>query len=142
MSNAQIVGESSPWSFGLPDRLAKALAVSGVSHARMAECLGVSTNTVGNYTSGRTAPRPPVIQMWASETGAPLEWLLTGVDPTPRGGSTSGGRRSLYLVESDMEGIRRSVIDVFQDAHDRITNAGGAVTNMREWASARKVSAS
>lgn len=63
-------------------RLALALEVSGVSVAEMAEHLGASTNTVGNYTSGRTNPKRPTLVLWAMKTGAPLEWIMTGIDPT------------------------------------------------------------
>lgn len=74
---------SSPWSFGLADRLDKALKVSNVSSKDMAAALEVSRNTIGNYTSGRTAPSTLQIKEWAMRTGAPLEWLLTGVSPVP-----------------------------------------------------------
>lgn len=72
----------SPWHFELRHRLALTLEVSGMSVQEMADHLGVSANTVGNYTSGRTAPKRPVLVMWAMRTGAPLEWILTGEDPT------------------------------------------------------------
>lgn len=73
----------SPWSFGLADRLEKALRVSDVSNAEMAAALDVSRNTVGNYTSGRTSPSKLQIKEWAIRTGAPLEWLLTGAESSP-----------------------------------------------------------
>ena len=73
----------SPWAFGLADRLDKALKVSNVSNASMASALDVSRNTVTNYTSGRTVPSRLQIKEWALRTGAPIEWLLTGVEPTP-----------------------------------------------------------
>lgn len=94
----------SPWHFELRHRLALTLEVSGMSVQEMADHLGVSANTVGNYTSGRTAPKRPVLVMWAMRTGAPLEWILTGEDPTDptnektptRGGGGLGPR---LLVE-------------------------------------------
>jgi transcriptional regulator with XRE-family HTH domain len=64
------------WTLG--DRLAKSLDHAGVSVADMAEHLGVSRNTVGNYTSGRTEPRKVVVMAWALRCGVPLEWLTTG----------------------------------------------------------------
>lgn len=73
----------SPWAFGLADRLDKALKVGKVSNADMADALDVSRNTVTNYTTGRTTPSRLQIKEWAVRTGAPAEWLLTGIDPTP-----------------------------------------------------------
>lgn len=71
------------WTLG--DRLAKALDHSGVSVADMADELGVSRNTVGNYIAGRTAPKRAVVAAWALLTGVPRDWLLTGdVDLTGR----------------------------------------------------------
>lgn len=65
-------------SFGLPDRLAKALDVSGVTSGQMAERLGVSRTTVSNYIHGRTNPTRSVRRDWALMTGIPLEWIETG----------------------------------------------------------------
>lgn len=72
----------SPWAFTFADRLGKALHVSGVSNQDMADALGVSRATVSNYTSGRTAPSKLQIKEWALKTGAPIEWIKTGIDPT------------------------------------------------------------
>lgn len=76
---------SSPWSFGLGDRLEKALRVAHVTNLQMADYLGVSPNTVGNYTAGRTRPSRLQIKEWAVRTGAPLRWLEGGEDPEPVG---------------------------------------------------------
>lgn len=73
--------EQSPWTFGLGDRLAKALSVASVTSIEMADYLGVSSNTIGNYTSGRTVPKKQTLRLWAMRTGAPLEWIETGVIP-------------------------------------------------------------
>jgi transcriptional regulator with XRE-family HTH domain len=83
MSDAQLHGPTpSTWEFHIGDRLAKALTVAGVNNLEMAEYLGISANTIGNYTSGRTAPKMQTLRLWALRTGAPLDWLLTGIDPT------------------------------------------------------------
>lgn len=85
----------SPWAFTFADRLGKALHVSGVSNQDMADALGVSRATVSNYTSGRTSPSKLQLKEWALKTGAPIEWLLTGGDPTiekdPHTCNTCGG---------------------------------------------------
>ena len=71
--------DDSPWVFGRGDRLAKALQVAHVATAEMADYLGVSPNTIGNYTSGRTEPKKQTLRVWAMRTGAPLEWLELGI---------------------------------------------------------------
>lgn len=67
--------------FGLSDRLAKALSVSKTSSTEMAAALDVTPTTISNYTSGRTRPRKPIVQMWAMKTGVPYAWLETGALP-------------------------------------------------------------
>ena len=85
--------DHSPWSFTFADRLGKALSVSGVSNQEMAEALGVSRTTITNYTSGRTVPSKLQLKEWSLRTGAPLEWLKTGIDTTenPHPHDTDGG---------------------------------------------------
>lgn len=68
-------------AFGMRHRLALALDYSGVSVHDMAEELGVSRNTVGNYLAGRTRPSKSVLRVWASTTRVPYEWLSAGELP-------------------------------------------------------------
>ena len=84
MGNAQRNdgGHGFPFAFDLGDRLDKAMRVAGLGIDDMAEALGVSRNTIGNYRSGRTHPSKLQVKEWAVRTGAPLEWLLTGEEPT------------------------------------------------------------
>lgn len=93
---------TSKWSFGLPDRLAKALDVAGITNTEMAEYLGVSPNTIGNYTSGRTAPKKQTLRLWAMRTGAPLAWIETGAinEESPHPDGPDGGVSS-HLRESN-----------------------------------------
>lgn len=73
-------------AFGLPDRLSKALEVGGVSVGDMAEYLGVSPRTIGNYTSGKTVPALGLRRLWATRTGVPLKWIEDGtLDEAPPG---------------------------------------------------------
>jgi transcriptional regulator with XRE-family HTH domain len=60
-----------PWSPG--DVLAKLRHISGVSSQEMADILGVSRNTIGNYEHDRTSPNKATILIWAQTTGA--DWL-------------------------------------------------------------------
>lgn len=84
--------------FGLSDRLAKALEVAGMTNQEMADCLGVSRNTISNYTHGNSSPRKLYMREWAMRTGVPLEWLETGTFPnaenlhpvSPDGGNAVG----------------------------------------------------
>lgn len=70
--------------FGLADRLAKSLQVSGITTAEIAEAVDCSLRTIGNYTSGRTRPGKLVMREWAARTGVPLQWLETGIFPANR----------------------------------------------------------
>lgn len=81
--------------FTLGDRLAKALDVSGTSVTEMAETLGVSRQTIGNYLAGRTHPKLAVLRVWADVTHVPVEWLRDGSETeTPR---MYGPSRSVQL---------------------------------------------
>lgn len=80
MGKTQEQHNVSPWAFGLGDRLEKALRVARVSNSEMADALGVSANTIGNYTSGRTTPSKLQVKEWAMRTGAPLPWLQDGIE--------------------------------------------------------------
>jgi transcriptional regulator with XRE-family HTH domain len=75
--------------FDMADRLRKALRQAGLSVQDMAEYLGVSRNSVGNWINGRTAPTKPALMLWAMRTGVPFEWLQTGESPH-RGGPGEG----------------------------------------------------
>lgn len=78
-------------TFDKADRLAKALQHANVSVQAMADYLGVSRNTVGNYLARRTpVPRASVIA-WALKTGVPFKWLEEGTD-TEAGGPEGGQR--------------------------------------------------
>jgi plasmid maintenance system antidote protein VapI len=65
------------WTQG--DRLGKSLDYAGISIAEMADFLGISRNTVGNYIAGRTHIPNPTLILWAWRTGVPREWLISGV---------------------------------------------------------------
>ena len=72
------------------DRLGKALKHRGIKVGEMADYLGVSRNTVGNYINGRTSPDKRTLRLWALRTGVPMEWLEHGSTSTnddPDGGS-------------------------------------------------------
>jgi transcriptional regulator with XRE-family HTH domain len=77
------------FEFDLADRLRKSLRVSGVSVQAMAESLGVSRNTVGNWINGRGRPGREQLSLWSALTGAPLSWLETGELPPINGSSLS-----------------------------------------------------
>lgn len=75
------------WTVG--DRLRKALSYAGVSNAEMAQTLGVSPNTVGNYIADRTKANRSTLVVWAMRTGVPVEWLEHGIEP--HNGDDGGG---------------------------------------------------
>lgn len=73
--------------FEMRHRLGLALEAADVSVHEMADELGVSRNTVGNYLAGRTRPHKAVLRVWALRTGVPYEWLAGG-DSTSKHGVT------------------------------------------------------
>lgn len=77
------------WTLG--DRLSKSLSHAGMSVGSMADYLGISRNTVGNYINDRTGiPRPTLI-LWAMKVGLPVEWLESGDAPTGPPDGPGGG---------------------------------------------------
>lgn len=65
--------------FEMRHRLGLALEHADVSVQAMADELGVSRNTVGNYLAGRTQPSTAVVRVWALRTGVPYAWLRDGI---------------------------------------------------------------
>lgn len=76
----QFEGNVPIWTEG--DRLGKALRHADVSNQGMADYLGVSRNTVGNYIAGRTPVDKRTRMLWALRTGVAIDWLEKG-DGTP-----------------------------------------------------------
>src|SRR4029077_17958747 len=77
--------------FHIGDRLEKALGVASVSHQAMAEYLGVSRNTIGNYIALRSPVSLGSLRPGAMRTGVPFEWLQNGVDPSSQALPPSAG---------------------------------------------------
>lgn len=84
----QVVGAVPVWTEG--DRLGKALDHAGIRHQEMADYLGLSRNTIGNYIHGRVAIDKRTRMLWAMRTGVPAEWLENG--EAPGGPDTGPGR--------------------------------------------------
>ena len=59
----------------------------------MAELLGVSRNTIGNWERGVTDPPLSAVIKWAQITGRSLDWIAFGDEdensPTGKGGGSS-----------------------------------------------------
>lgn len=64
------------------DRLRKAREDADLDQAELAERIGVSRSTIGNYEGAKVTPRKPILRLWAEETGVPLAWLLDGYGAT------------------------------------------------------------
>ena len=77
--------ETSTVEWDVADRMRKALRVSSTRVGVMADYLGVTRNTVGNYINGHTGPDKRTLRLWALRTGQPLEWLETGAVTTVEG---------------------------------------------------------
>jgi transcriptional regulator with XRE-family HTH domain len=61
-----------------PDRMRKALRVSGVSVQEMADYLDVDRSTVSTWINGRIKPSVATLRLWALRTGVPFTWLHHG----------------------------------------------------------------
>lgn len=70
------------FAFGRHDRVRKAVDVSGRSVQEVADALGVHRNTLGRWMSGRTTPSRAELLALSVVTGAPVEWLETGAEPS------------------------------------------------------------
>lgn len=95
--------------------MSKALRVSGLKVQDMAEYLGVSRGSVGNWINGRITPSTQTLRLWALRTGAPYDWLVTGEQknpPHPGGGGGELGKPS-FLRESNPGPFhyKRNVLD-------------------------------
>ena len=88
-------------AFDMPDRMRKALRISGIGVTEMAGVLGVERNTVGNYISGRTRPNRATVAMWAMKTGVPMAWLENGAVPAPS--PTPGPSDTLPRLDSNQQ---------------------------------------
>jgi transcriptional regulator with XRE-family HTH domain len=76
MTNRELVPQ-----FDLADRMRKALRVADVGVQEMADYLGVTRATVGNWISGRRPPSKQTQRLWALRTGVNFDWLETGGNP-------------------------------------------------------------
>jgi len=94
------IGNVPQWD--LADRLGKALRESDVGVGEMAEYLGMSRNTVGNYLSGRRRPDRATVIAWALRTGVAFAWL-SGNDNMP---PTSGHARTGVWDASPSQPLR------------------------------------
>lgn len=104
MSMGNPVGGGIP-EFDFGDRLNKALEYAGMSHQEMADYLGVSRNTIGNYIAERNPIKDGYLRLWSMRTRVKLVWLQTGQGPStpsgpegpdgPDGSPATGGRGSL-----------------------------------------------
>lgn len=77
------------WTMG--DRLGKSLDYAKLTVGEMADYLGISRNTVGNYIAGRTRVPKPTLTLWAMRTGVPKEWIESGESPFDTGGGPDDG---------------------------------------------------
>lgn len=67
------------------DRLRKSLRHAGIGPSEMADYLGVSRQSVGNWINGRIEPSLQTLRLWALRCGVDYEWLAGGRDFSRRG---------------------------------------------------------
>jgi transcriptional regulator with XRE-family HTH domain len=56
----------------------KALRHAGLGPQQMADYLGVSRQSVGNWVNGRVEPSVQTVRLWAIVTGVSYRWLCHG----------------------------------------------------------------
>jgi transcriptional regulator with XRE-family HTH domain len=71
------------------DRLRKALRHAGIGTTEMADYLGVSRQSVGNWMNGRIEPSQQTLRLWALRCGVSFEWLAGGPVFKRRGGKSA-----------------------------------------------------
>lgn len=99
--------------FNLADRLRKAREVTGLGVVEFADEVGISRNSVRNYETGVTVPRPVILRAWSLRTGVPAEWLETGIAPSS--GEDDGATGECSPPDSnrqptDLRSTRRSIV--------------------------------
>jgi transcriptional regulator with XRE-family HTH domain len=73
------IGRVPDWTVG--DRLRKSRRAAAISVETMAENLGVTRQTIGNYEADRSPVGRSTVIAWAFVCGVPVEWLATGCPP-------------------------------------------------------------
>ena len=63
------------------ERMTRSRLWLGLEQKDMAELLGVSRNTIGNWERGITDPPLSAVMKWAQFTGRSMDWISFG-DPT------------------------------------------------------------
>lgn len=109
MTQQQTAATVPEWTMG--DRLGKALGHAGIGVGEMADYLGVSRNTVGNYINDRRSIPRPTLMLWAMRTGVPLEWLesgeMGGSTPPPNPGPGKQTEAMKRLTDAKKAGTRQ-----------------------------------
>jgi transcriptional regulator with XRE-family HTH domain len=92
----------------LGGRIRRAREAAGLSGAQLARRLGVKTETVTGWETGRTEPRANRLTMLAGFLAVSPTWLLHGVGESPVQGDISS---ELALIASSLKSLK--------DHHDR-----------------------
>jgi transcriptional regulator with XRE-family HTH domain len=79
----------------LADRMRKALRQAGLSVQEMADYLGVSRNSIGNWINSRVQPSTQTLRLWAMKTGVPYQWLCEGDRAAAAGGLRTPGSQTM-----------------------------------------------
>lgn len=112
-------------AFTIGDRLRKAREKTGLDQGPFADEIGVSRGTVSNYEGGRTTQehmKRAYLMAWAMRADVPLEWLLTGSQPSgkpPEGGDALQQLTAAKRSRSHRRRVDSSTVgylDLFQAA--------------------------
>jgi transcriptional regulator with XRE-family HTH domain len=82
---APITAESArSLQWDVADRMRKALRHTDLGVQEIADYLGVSRTTAGNWINGHISPSTQTLRLWALRCGVTYEWLVSGdSEPQP-----------------------------------------------------------
>ncbi|MDT8320327.1 MAG: helix-turn-helix domain-containing protein [Xanthomonadales bacterium] len=96
----------------LGERIAIAREAQGFSAAQLARRLGVKTNTMHAWESGRSQPRSNRLLMLAGMLNVSPTWLLTGTGDSPAEVQAS---TEMMHIRSTVERLRESLQEVTEE---------------------------
>ena len=112
MQEAETIWSEARDGGSIGDRIRRAREAAGLSGAQLARRLGVKTQTVTSWETGRSEPRANRLTMLAGFLAVSPTWLLYGLGDSPDDDPMS---TELSLIAASLKSLR--------DAHDRTGEA-------------------
>lgn len=84
MTTAKGVGGRRIPVWSIQDRMRKAREDAQLDQLQLADRIGMSRQTIGNYETGLTPPKRPILLSWAMACDVDIEWLTGDYTPPAR----------------------------------------------------------